>query len=211
MSNYLGSIDARWRSRRCSLFSLILLWALAQPAGATEPPAPPDAAPAGDAVSLDAPPADSAAGDEGQLPLPPSPALPAPPEAQVPIEAEATSWDGITIPLLPDTQNATIPAGAHFRLFSERALVDLRIKLVDEDGKLVPTRDRATVGAGTNYEIRPVEALVTGTRYRLVVDGQFQPYAKDVEGTSYSSRSFEFITEGEKPPPPPKVRTRRRR
>ena len=77
------------------------------------------------------------------------------------------------------------------------------MRLLDENGKLVPTRDRATVGTGTSYEVRPAQPLVTGTNYRIEVDGQRAREPSDVEGTSYAVRTFAFRTSGEKPPPPP--------
>lgn len=111
--------------------------------------------------------------------------------------------------MLGSGDDTTIAPEASFRLWSERALVDLRIRLRDERGKLVPTRDQLTVGEGTVYVIRPQSPLAPGSKFELFIDGQDGPSPQDLEGTAYATLSITFRTSGEKPPPPPKVRKRR--
>lgn len=151
---------------------------------------------------------------ETEAPAEGSPAMPekpAPPAEPLPIAAEVVPPEGEAIPLLTDGPTEKIPPESTIRLRSERALTDLRVRLLDEAGKLVPTRDRGSVGEGTRYEIRPVEPLITGSAYRLIVDGQYERFAKDLEGTSYATLELHFRTDGEKPPPPPPPKPKRGR
>ncbi|AKU90948.1 hypothetical protein AKJ08_1335 [Vulgatibacter incomptus] len=125
----------------------------------------------------------------------------------MPLAAQVVTTDGLQVALQPegagDTNAEGIPAEATIVLTSEHALTDLRIRLVDEAGKLVPSDDRATIGKGTRYELRPQGGLVTGTRYRLLVDGNSSSHPSSVDGTTFAGRSFSFRTAGEKPAPPP--------
>lgn len=121
----------------------------------------------------------------------------------LPVRAEARPVTGEPTLLAADLPTEGIAPESAIILTSEHALVDLRVRLLDEAGKLVPTRDRATIGAGTVYEVRPAAPLVTGTNYRIEIDGQQSRQPSDVAGTSYAPQSFAFRTLGEKPPPPP--------
>ncbi|HEY0838562.1 MAG TPA: hypothetical protein VGD74_00105 [Vulgatibacter sp.] len=149
---------------------------------------------------------------EAQVAEPPAPsALPA-----LPLLGEARPAAGEPIPLATDLPTEDVAPESTFVLRSEVALVDLRVRLLDENGKLVPTRDRAVAGNGTSYEVRPAEPLVTGTNYRLEIDGQRARHPTDVEGTTYAVQTFAFRTSGEKPAPPPpaakkKIRPKKRR
>lgn len=135
-------------------------------------------------------------------PAPGAELRPAPP-AELPVEVAALPAAGEPLPFSADLPTEGVAPESTIMLRSELALVDLRVRLLDENGKLVPTRDRATVGKGTSYEVRPAEPLVTGTNYRLEIDGQKARHPTDVEGTTYAVRTFAFRTSGEKPPPPP--------
>lgn len=140
-------------------------------------------------------------------PASPEPSAAAAPEAapaaELPILVEAQPAVGEPIAFAEALPTEGVAPESTIVLSSELALVDLRVRLLDENGKLVPTRDRATVGKGTSYEVRPAQPLVTGTNYRIEIDGQRARNPADVEGTSYAVRTFTFRTSGEKPPPPP--------
>ncbi len=133
------------------------------------------------------------------------------PERPIPVQILARGWDGEEVSLNGEEPIGDVPPTAQLVLSSEEALVDLRIRLRDEAGSLVPSNDRATVGQGTLYELRPRDPLLPGTTYRLLIDGQRSPFAKDAAGQSYAPRTLTFRTAGEKPPPPPPAKKRRGR
>jgi len=129
---------------------------------------------------------------------------PAPKEAPaLPVHVEARPAAGEPVAFAAELPAESVAPESTIVVSSDHALVDLRVRLLDEGGKLVPTRDRATIGKGTVYEVRPAEPLVTGTAYRLEIDGQRQRQPSDVAGTAYAPQSFAFRTAGEKPAPPP--------
>lgn len=149
--------------------------------------------------------ADGSSGSDGSVaeeaPPPPAP-------GELPIVVSARTEDR-TIALRQGDNEERLPTEVAFELRSERAFPDLRMRLFDERGRLVPSEESATVGDGTTYTLRPSAPLITGSAYKLVVDSQEGSQPRDVEGESYAPASFSFQTEGEKPPPPRRRRGRR--
>jgi hypothetical protein len=95
------------------------------------------------------------------------------------------------------------------RIVSAHALVDLRVRLLDEAGRLVPAKDEAHVGKGTRYELHPSQPLTPGTVYRVAVDGQEGSNPVDVAAISFAPVTIAFRTAGEKPAPPPPQQKKR--
>ena len=115
------------------------------------------------------------------------------------------------MPLPTGAETADVPVPTALTVATPIALVDFKVRLLDELDRLVGTDDTAHVGAGVRYRIVPREPLVTGTRYRVVVEGQLRPHPTDVAGATFRDAAVTFRTAGEKPPPPPKKKKRRRR
>lgn len=163
-----------------------------------------------------------APGDEAANSVPPEqeeqpPAEPPPPEP-VPVEVEANLDEDEETPASssrlaggPDAEDRA-PPEAWFLVRSEHALPQLRVRLFDEAGRMVPTQDEAQVGQGSRYRLHPSEPLVPGSLYRLVIDSQEGANLRDVDGTVYLPRTLPFRTLGEKPTPtsPPKRHRGRR-
>ena len=104
-----------------------------------------------------------------------------------------------------------MPPGAVLELASPIALVDVRVRLFDESDRLLPSRDRVTVGKGTQVRIAPEEPLPPGSSFRVEIAGQLQPFPTGVDGKHFGGRTYRFHTTGEKPPPPPPPAKKQRR
>jgi hypothetical protein len=82
--------------------------------------------------------------------------------------------DGGTVDLLaPD---ASVPPGALLVLEAGVALDDFRVRLLDDDDRLIEGQTRLRSGDGlTQVEIQPRSALPATRCCRLVLDGQLEP------------------------------------
>lgn len=87
-------------------------------------------------------------------------------------------------------------------------LADFRVRLLDEADRAVASTDRAEIADRLSYQLAPVEALVTGSRYALVVDGLKSEFATDDHGRAYELLRVDLKTSGEKPPKPASKRSR---
>lgn len=114
-------------------------------------------------------------------------------EPLVPAKAFALSPSGERLEISGDEAVEGIPAGATFEVTSEHALTDVRVRLFNGNDKLVPSDDKASVGQGFRYELKPREALEPGALYRIVVDEAATGHPKDVTGQVYQGRSFRFL------------------
>lgn len=139
----------------------------------------------------------------------PEEVVPAPPRP-IPVSVEIHSEERVAR-LEAEGTSEGVPADGLVVVASELAFPDLRARLFDEGGRLVPSEDRAEIGQGSRYELRPKEPLVTGTVFRLVIDGQDGSTSFDVTSVGYLGGAWVFRTEGEKPPPDPSPRRRARR
>lgn len=125
------------------------------------------------------------------------------PGAGAPAELRVTLAAGEDVPVFP---------GSVLELSSPIALVDFRVRLFDENDRLVPSRDRVTVGKGTEVRIVPETPLPPGSAFRLEIGGQLQAHPTGIGGAHFAGRTYRFHTTGEKPPPPPPpVQKQRRR
>lgn len=115
------------------------------------------------------------------------------PEPLVPVKAFAVSATGERIEVDGEVPVEGIPADATFEITSEHALTEIRIRLFNGNDKLVPSDDKASVGQGFRYELKPREALESGAFYRIVVDEGATGHPKDVTGQVYQGRSFRFV------------------
>ena len=116
--------------------------------------------------------------------------------------ARAIEADGAARELKTSDVNELVAFEARFEL-EMPALRDVRVRLFDEDDKAVPSTDRLELGPRTRYTLDPTEALLAGSRYALVVDGQSGEYPTDPAGRAYRTVRIELQIAGEKPAPPP--------
>jgi hypothetical protein len=112
---------------------------------------------------------------------------------------------------LDPAEDVAVAPGSVLELTSPVALVDVRFRVFDEDNRLLPSRTRITVGAGTQVQITPEAPLPGGSAFRLEITGQLQQYPTGVDGKHFGGRTFRFHTTGEKPEPPPPPKPQRRR
>lgn len=119
----------------------------------------------------------------------------------IPIRAEArTSGDSVVLFGDDEELPADLPLvdpAATFVLESASAFPDLRVRLFDRSGRIVPTEDEISIGRGSRYLLRPTEALEASETFRLFVDGAQESRVRDVEGEAYRPRSFRFRTSAE--------------
>lgn len=113
-------------------------------------------------------------------------------EPAVPVRAFAVAPSGEKREITGDEPVEGIAPGATFEVTSEHALTEIRVRLFNGNDKLVPSDDKASVGQGFRYELKPREALETGALYRIVVDEAATGHPKDVTGQVYQGRSFRF-------------------
>jgi len=109
-----------------------------------------------------------------------------------------TIADDAGIPLKASAEE--VRTGATFEL-EMPALADVRVRLFDEDDRAVPSTDHLELGQVTRYRLVPSEALVAGSRYKLVVDGLRSDYPTDPAGRGFAIAHIELRTAGEKPVP----------
>lgn len=160
--------------------------------------------------AVDAPAAEVALeGAGGSDELEEAEATPPPPPGVPPIQIDART-ETETIRLEPGEHQGLLPLEVAFELRSDHAFPDLRLRLFDEAGRMVPGEESITVGEGTRATWRPSAPLIPGTAYKLVVDGQAGQHLVDAGGERFAQGIFSFRTEGEKPAPPPSRRRGRR-
>lgn len=96
--------------------------------------------------------------------------------------------------------NEQLAPDSHFELEMPR-MADVRVQLFDESDRAVPSNDRLKVGPKTRYLLRPAEALDSGSKYTLIVDGLTDALPTDASGVTYELVRVALTTAGEKPAP----------
>ena len=81
------------------------------------------------------------------------------------------------------------------------SLADVRVRLLDESHRLVPSDDRlSSDGVGqSRYLIQPESPLVPGTKHFVRVDGLVDDLPTAIDGAQYRPVRVSFVTSGEKP------------
>jgi len=122
---------------------------------------------------------------------PPEPPPPPPPE-DAPFTAAAVGAAGERVEIAPDGSSADVPPDARFELRSEVAFRSVRVRLLDDRDRLVPSDDEIAIGRGTTVTLQPVAPLEPGESYRILIDDPRERMPRDIEERQWVPRSFRF-------------------
>lgn len=91
-------------------------------------------------------------------------------------------------------------------------LADVRVRLLDDSHRLVPSSDYFTSDHDQGrYLIQPESPLVPGTKHFVRVDGLVEALPTAVDGAQYRSVRVSFVTSGEKPPKEPRSKKKKKK
>jgi hypothetical protein len=133
------------------------------------------------------------------------------PQVELALTIHTRLLDGGTgeLPLEPGSRPLIDPPIA-LEVDANLALVNYRIRLVDEADRVIPSDDRGDESDGrTHYGLTPVQPLEPGRRYALLIDAQTGATFADASGRAHPDVRVEFQTAGERARPAKKPKRKR--